>query len=78
VDAAALERLHNFKPRVAEHVDHRLVFVQGLGFETDESLPGRDAGQPLEQQRADAPPLEIVLDQEGDLGLASRSTLQPG
>ena len=67
MDAAALERLNDFKSRVTEDVYHLLIFVQHLGFEPDEPLAGRDAGQALEQERADAPALKIVLDQEGDL-----------
>ena len=55
VDASAPSLgLADLEPRVAEDVDHRLVLVEDLGLEPDESMGRRDTRQPFEQQRADA------------------------
>ena len=55
---------------VAEGLDHPLVVGQHLGDEPLDAALAGGLGEVLEQELADAAALVLVLDEEGDLGLA--------
>ena len=71
MEAAALSGLVDLEAGVAEDVDHRVVLVEHLGLEPGEPGARGDPGQALEEQRADAPALVGVVDEEGHLGAAA-------
>ena len=68
LDDAADVAAANLEAGVAEHAQHRCVLGQDLGDEPVDAGVTRVRGQPLEQTARDAPALELVGDDEGDLG----------
>jgi hypothetical protein len=68
LDRAALELAHDLEADVLEDVEHRAVLGQDLGQERldpDGTCPG---GQLLEEARAEPPAVQLVGDDERDLG----------
>ena len=60
---------HTSKPESRRTLMHGLVLGEHLGLEADEPVARGDTGEPFQHQRADAAPLELVVDEKGDLGL---------
>ena len=67
---AALESLLHREAGVAEDVEHPAVRRLDVRVEDADALPPRMDRQPLEQPRADALPVQLVGDDERDLGTA--------
>ena len=70
VDHAVLVAADHAVAGVAEGLDHPLVVGQHLGDEPLDAALAAGLGEVLEQQLGDAAALVLVLDEEGDLGLA--------
>jgi hypothetical protein len=68
LDAALDPPLLRLEAAVAEHVDHPAVVAEDVRLELRDSMSPCDLGQPLEQARSHALPLQSVLDGERDLG----------
>src|SRR5439155_6778301 len=62
---------------VGEHAQHRAVLRQDLGDEPGDAVGTGGGGEVFQQDRADAPALVRVLDDEGDLGLVGADAVVP-
>ena len=68
LDDAGLDVRARLEAGVVEHAQHRAVLRQHVGDELFDSDGGRVRGEPLEQARPDAAPVQVVGDGERDLG----------
>ena len=73
-DDAVLEAALGREAEVANHPDHRGVLGENLSHEPLDPVAPGDAGQMLDEQRADAFVLVVVVDEKCDLG---RGPAQP-
>jgi hypothetical protein len=73
-----VERRRHVEADVAQYLCHRGVLGEDLGDELTYSAVSRDAGQVLQQQRADAIVVSVVCDEQPDLGMLRIDSLERG